>query len=134
MTLAAEISDFVAAVAAQINLLPKRRVTSVSYASSVTPNCGTTDILNIGTLTGALTINIPTGTPVDGQNLRFRIVNDGTGRVVTFTTGTNGFLFGTDITQAMITALATASAKYEVMCTWDATSSKWRVVSLIRGF
>lgn len=106
------------------------RTTTVAYSATITPNCGTTDVLNIGALTGNITIANPTGTPVDGQNLRIRMSQDATGnRTVSF--GTN-FAFGTDITTAMIPTVA--SAKWELLFTWNATDSKWRAVALVRGF
>lgn len=55
------------------------QTTSVSYASTVTPNIGTTTLLIIGALTGNITIENPTGTPFDGQKLYLRLIQDGTG-------------------------------------------------------
>ncbi len=114
------------------SLQPISVVTSVAYASTITPAVGTTGALvtyNIAALTGALTVNAPTGTPLDGQTLKFRFVQDGTGRVITWNAA---FAFGTDITAAMIPT--TASAKFEVAFQWNATDSKWRAIGLIRGF
>lgn len=105
------------------------RVTAITFASSITPDCKTTEIANVGTLTGAITINAPTGTAVDGQSLMFRFVQDGTGRAFTWNAA---FVFGTDITAAMLPV--TASAKFEVLFQYDATSSKWRCKALVRGF
>lgn len=108
---------------------PELKVVAITFASSITPNADTTEIANVGTLTGAITINAPTGTPQDGQNLTFRFVQDSTGRAFTWNAA---FAFGTDITAAMLPV--TASAKFEVMFTWYATDSKWRCRSLVRGF
>jgi hypothetical protein len=51
------------------------RVTSVASATSITPNIDTTDevIQANSTAAGTLTINAPTGTPVDGQKLIIRV-------------------------------------------------------------
>lgn len=106
------------------------RTTTVAYAATVTPNAATTDVLNIGALTGNITLANPSGTPVDGQNLRIRMLQDATGgRTVSFGTS---YAFGTDVTSAMIPT--TASAKWELLFTWNATDSKWRASAIIRGF
>lgn len=106
------------------------QVTTVAYAATVTPNCDTTDVLNIGALTGNLTIANPTGTPRDGQTLRVRMLQDGTGsRTVSY--GAN-FAFGTDVTAAL--EPTAASAKWERIFEYNATDSKWRAVAIIRGF
>lgn len=51
------------------------RVTSVADANSITPNADTTDEVtqSNSTVAGTLTINAPTGTPVDGQKLIIRV-------------------------------------------------------------
>ena len=105
------------------------RVTTVAYAASITPNASTTDVLNIGTLTGALTLNAPSGTPSDGQTLRIRFVQDGTGRAITFNAA---YVFGTDVTSALVPT--TASAKFEMLFSWNATDSTWRALAIARGF
>lgn len=104
--------------------------TTVAYAATITPNSDTTKLLNIGALTGPLTLANPTGAPVDGQNLRVRFSQDASGsRVVTFG---SGYAFGIDVTTVLIPTLASTS--WEMLFTWHAASSKWRAVSLIRGF
>jgi hypothetical protein len=106
------------------------RVTSVSYGATVTPNADTTDVLNVGALTGDITIAAPTGTPKDGQTLTIRFVQDGTGsRVVTWNAA---FAFGTDITAA--DEPTAASAKWQRIFEWNATDSKWRATRIVRGF
>jgi hypothetical protein len=106
------------------------RAVSVAYAATVTPNADTTDVLNIGALTGALSVGAPTGTPVDGQKMTIRLLQDGTGgRVITWNAA---FAFGTDITAAM--EPTAASSKWERVFEWNATDSKWRNTGLVRGF
>lgn len=106
------------------------RSTSVAYAATVTPNCGTTDVLNVGVLTGNITIANPTGTPVDGQMLRLRLAQDATG-ARTLSWGT-AYAFGSDVTTALIPSAA--SSKWEQMFMWNATDAKWRAVAIVRGF
>jgi hypothetical protein len=105
------------------------RVVSVAYAATVTPNADTTDLLIIGTLTGPLTLAAPSGTPYDGQMLKIRFVQDATGRAITFN---SIYLFGTDITSAMIPV--TGNAKFQMMMEYSALETKWRVTALARGF
>jgi hypothetical protein len=105
-------------------------ITSVAYAATVTPNTDTTDILNIGALTGAITIAAPTGTPVDGQKLTIRMLQDGTGgRVVTWNAI---YAFGTDVTAAM--EPTTLNSKWERIFEYNATDTKWRATGIVRGF
>lgn len=106
------------------------RVTSVSYSASIPPNCDTTDVLNIAALTGAITLDAPTGTPHDGQNLRIRFEQDGTGgRVVTYNAA---YAFGSDVTSALDPSAASES--WERLFTWHAGDSKWRATAIVRGF
>jgi hypothetical protein len=60
------------------------RVTSAASASSLTPSIATTDIYAYTALAAGLTINAPTGTPVDGDKLIFRILDNGTARTLTW--------------------------------------------------
>jgi hypothetical protein len=109
------------------------RAVSASYAPNITPNAATTDILNIGALTGNVTIANPTGTPVDGQKMTIRLEQDSTGgRVVSVGTGTGSIVYGTDITAALHPT--TASAKWEILIQWHAGDSRWRVKAIARGF
>jgi len=107
-----------------------RRTVTAAYSATITPNGDTTDILNIGALTGNLTIANPTGTPIDGDRLAIRLLQDGTGsRTVSFGTA---YAFGTDVTAALIPS--TASAKWEMVFQYHATDAKWRAVGIARGF
>jgi len=61
------------------------RVSSAaSPTSPLIPNSSLYDIYAITGLTTALTINAPTGTPVDGNKLIFRILDNGTARALTW--------------------------------------------------
>lgn len=112
-----------------------RLLTVQPFAATVTPavTSGVDSVYNIGTLTAAITIAVPTGTPVGGQRLEFWFKQDATGgRVVTLTTGANGFAYGTDYTAAMNPT--TANAKWSVVTEWNSDDSRWRVVDIVRGF
>lgn len=116
--------------APQVAPVIRLTATTTAYAATITPNADASTTVNIGDLTGALTVAAPTGTPADGQQLSFRLIQDGTGsRVITWNAA---FAFGTDIATSDIPT--TASAKCEIGFRWNATDSKWRCVALIRGF
>lgn len=109
--------------------LGEKPAVSVAYAASITPDIDSYGTFNVGTLTGAPTIENPSGTPTDRQPATFRFVQDGTGRVISWGTS---YAFGTDITSGDIPS--TASAKFEVSFRYHSGDSKWRCVGLIRGF
>lgn len=106
------------------------RSVTVAYAATVTPDSSTTDVLNIGALTGNLTLDNPAGTPADGQNLRIRFSQDSTGgRTITFA---SEYAFGSDITTSLVPT--TASANWEMLFTWNSANTSWRAVAIARGF
>lgn len=99
---------------------------SVAYSATITPNADITDVLNIGALTGALSLANPTGSPVDGQNLLIRFTQDGTGgRLVTHGTA---YTFDTS-TPALGDPIA-ASSKWERLYRYESSTAKWRCVGL----
>jgi hypothetical protein len=60
------------------------RVVSAASASTLTPSIATADVYAYTALAANLTINAPTGTPVDGDKLIFRILDNGTARTLTW--------------------------------------------------
>ena len=65
-------------------------VQSVASSATVTPTSDN-NIVVITAQAAALTMAIPTGTPVQGQALMIRIKDNGTARAITWTTGTGGY-------------------------------------------
>lgn len=62
----------------------RRSYAAPAYAATVTPNAAAGDIVNVGILTGNITIGAPTN-PAQGQELTFLFTQDGTGgRTVTW--------------------------------------------------
>lgn len=98
------------------------RTVTVATAASITPNSDTTDVHAVSALAGNLTINAPTGTPVDGQLLRIRIRDNGTSRTLTWNaayTAINSELWAaTLINKSMIWTFM-----------WSVATSKWEVES-----
>jgi hypothetical protein len=107
------------------------RVTTVSYAATVTPNVGTTDLLIIGALTGPLTIANPTGVPADGQKLLIRVKQDASGsRTVTL-----GAIYRIPSSATIPLAWSTAASKTDLFAVmYNAADTKWDVISLVPGY
>lgn len=65
-------------------------VQSVTSAATVTPT-NTNQLVVITAQAAALTMDIPTGTPVEGQPLMIRIKDNGTAWSITWTSGAGGY-------------------------------------------
>ena len=97
------------------------RVTSITSSSTPTPNADTTDMYVITALAAAPTFGAPTGTPVQGQKLIIRMLDDGTGRAI----GWNG------IYRAVGVALPTTTTANKLLYVgfiYNSTSTKWDCV------
>jgi hypothetical protein len=99
------------------------RVTSTTTASSLIPSVATADIYAYTALASALTINAPTGTPVDGDKLMFRLLDNGTARALTW-----------DATYTVIgvtlPTTTTASKTTYVGCIYNANNTRWDVIAV----
>lgn len=103
-------------------------VTITLSGGAVTPNCGTTD-LAVLSLTANATINNPSGTPVDGQQLMIRMKQDATGgRTVSWGTSYR-FSAGT-----APTITTTASKTDYVGFQYNGTDSVWDCVAVSQNF
>jgi hypothetical protein len=100
------------------------RVTSTASASSITPDVSTTDIVAFTALAANLTINAPIGTPVDGNKLIFRILDNGTSRTLTW--NATFTVIGVSLPTA-----TTVSKTVYVGCIYNSAASRWDVVSVI---
>jgi hypothetical protein len=106
------------------------RVVAIADSSTVSINADTTDIATQANTqaTGTLTISAPTGTPVNGQKLIFRLLST---NVQTFSWNA-AFQGSTDL--ALPTA-STGSSKYDYMgFIWNSTNSKWQLLARNMGF
>jgi hypothetical protein len=99
------------------------RVTSAASASTLTPSVATADVYAYTALAAGLTINAPTGTPVDGDKLIFRILDNGTARALTW-----------DATYTVIgvtlPTTTTASKTTYVGCIYNANNTRWDVIAV----
>lgn len=103
------------------------RVSSTASAATVTPDVSAYDIYAFNALAANLTINAPTGTPVDGDKLFFRILDNGTSRTLTWDSTY------TQIGVPLPTATTINKTSY-VGCIYNANASRWDVVSVTTQF
>jgi hypothetical protein len=99
------------------------RVTSTTSASSLTPSVATADVYAYTALAAGLTINAPTGTPVDGNKLIFRFLDNGTTRTLTW--NATYTVIGTTLPTA-----TTANKMVYVGCIYNAANTRWDVVAV----
>lgn len=86
------------------------------------------DQFNFTGLTGAITINHPAGTPVDGQKLMIRIKDNGTTRYVTWDTAAAGFrTVGTTLPTATV-----AGKTIYIGSIYNAADGYWDVVAVVQ--
>ena len=99
------------------------RVTSAASASSLTPDISASDVYAFTALAAGLTINAPTGTPLDGDKLIFRLLDNGTSRSLTW----NGTY--TVIGVTLPTATTISKTTY-VGCIYNANNTRWDVIAV----
>lgn len=105
------------------------RVVSAPSATSITPNADTTDILTqVNSLgAGTLTINAPTGTPVNGQKIVFRLTTTNSQ-----TLSYNAIYQGsTDL--ALPSSMSAATTNY-LGFVYNAATARWQLLAKIFGF
>jgi hypothetical protein len=103
-----------------------RAVAAGSTSGTLTPNGDTTDVFNAFGLTGAITVDTPSGTPVDGQRLMLRFEDNGTGRGITWT-GTSGAYRAVGVTLPTTTV---ASKVTYVGCVYNSTDIFWDAIAV----
>jgi len=99
------------------------RVTSAASASSLTPDISASDVYAFTALAAGLTINAPTGTPLDGDKLIFRLLDNGTSRALTWNATY------TVIGVTLPTATTISKTTY-VGCIYNANNTRWDVIAV----
>jgi hypothetical protein len=102
-------------------------VQSVASASTITPNANTDTQVSVTALATAATIAAPSGTPSDGQSLVIRIEDNGTGRALTWTTGSSGAYRAVGITLPTTTV---ATKVLYVGFKYNSTDLRWDAIAL----
>lgn len=108
----------------------QERVVSIADGTSITMNADTTDLATqANTQTaGTLTINAPTGTPVNGQKLMLRLQST---NVQTFSWN-SVFAGSTDL---VLPIASSGSSKYDyVGFIYNSTAAKWQLIAKNFGF
>jgi hypothetical protein len=120
---------------ADLEYLADRAAGPIAQSPSISGGAITPDgsdgfsVVNVSTLTATLTINNPSGTPIDGGQLTFRISLGTGGGPISWGTA---YAFGTDITTALIPT--SVGSKFEIKFIYYAGNSTWRAVAIARGF
>ena len=99
------------------------RVTSAASASTLTPDISASDVYAFTALAAGLTINAPTGTPLDGNKLIFRLLDNGTSRALTWNATY------TVIGVTLPTATTISKTTY-VGCIYNANNTRWDVIAV----
>jgi len=99
------------------------RVTSAASASTLTPSIASADVYAYTALAAGLTINAPTGTPLDGDKLIFRILDNGTSQTLTW--NATYTVIGVTLPTA-----TTASKTTYVGCIYNANNTRWDVIAI----
>jgi hypothetical protein len=99
------------------------RVSATSSASTVTPDVSTYDQYAFTALATGLTINAPTGTPVDGTKLIIRILDNGSSQTLTW----NSTYTPIGTTLPTVT---TASKTAYIGCIYNSSATRWDVVAV----
>jgi hypothetical protein len=96
--------------------------TTASSAAAVTPDISAYDQYNWTAQAAALTINAPTGTPVDGNKLMFRILDNGTARALDLTAYT---AIGVTLPTTTV-----ANKTTYVGAVYNANNTRWDVIAV----
>ena len=99
------------------------RVTSAASASTLTPDISASDVYAYTALAADLTINAPTGTPVDGDKLIFRLLDNGTVRTLSWNPTYT-------IIGVTLPTITTANKTTYVGCIYNANNTRWDVIAL----
>ena len=103
-----------------------RPVASGTTTGNQTPTGDSADIYIMTGLTGSITMLAPSGTPVSGQKLMLRFLDNGTARAITWTTTSGAYrIVGTTLPTTTV-----ASKTTYVGCIYNATSTYWDVVAV----
>jgi hypothetical protein len=115
-------AGFITSSATLTNRINSRTSTTTS-ASSIDPNIASFDQYAITAQSSAISINEPIGTPVDGNKLIFRLLDNGTPRAITWN--------ATYITMGVTLPTTTVAGKTTyVGCIYNANNTRWDVVAV----
>ena len=99
------------------------RTSTATSTTSLTPDISSFDQYNLTAQAATLAINAPTGTPVDGNKLIIRILDNGTSQTINW----NGTY--TVIGTTLPTATTVNKMTY-VGCIYNSTNTRWDVIAV----
>lgn len=99
------------------------RTTTTASTATLTVNADAFDFATVTAQAAGLSIANPTGTPVDGQNLIYRIKDNGTARALSFGTAFRASTDNTLPTTTVISKTIYLGFKY------NAADSKWDLLA-----
>jgi hypothetical protein len=100
------------------------RVSTTASTASLTPDIASFDQYNVTALAATMAINAPTGTPVNGTRLLFRILDNGTARSLTW--NATYVVIGT-----ILPTTTVINKTIYVGCIYNSDSTRWDVVSVL---
>jgi hypothetical protein len=103
-----------------------QRIGTVADAATITPTADSSDQYNVTALAQAATIAAPSGTPTDGQRLTIRLLDNGTGRALTWTTSSGGYR----AIGVTLPTTTTANKTTYVGCIYNSAAVFWDVVAV----
>lgn len=106
-----------------VDLSVAPRSASATTATSLTPDISTKDLYAYTALASGLTINAPIGTPVNGNKLLFRFLDNGTSRSLNW----NATYTAIGVTLPTST---TASKTTYVGCIYNADNTRWDAIAV----
>lgn len=95
------------------------RGTSSAASGDITPAIGTTELVIRTALAAGININNPTGTTAEGQRLRIRLRDDGTGRALTWGSEFRSMSATLPATTTASKTVAMEFWRNEAETTWD---------------
>lgn len=112
------------------NVVVNPRVTTLTSATTITPNVDTTDmvVMNMVGASGTITINAPTGTPVNGQRFTIRLQ---TSLYQTFSWN-SAYAGSSDVT--LPTASSGSGLTDYIGFLYNSTANKWQIMGKNFGF
>jgi hypothetical protein len=126
VTYPAEVSVSTDNVVTLTNKRVTQRIGTVADAATITPTADSSDQYNVTALAQAATIAAPSGTPTDGQRLTIRLLDNGTGRALTWTTSSGGYR----AIGVTLPTTTTANKTTYVGCIYNSAAVFWDVVAV----
>ena len=99
------------------------RTSTTTSTTTLTPDIQAADQYNLTAQAVGLTVAAPTGTPVDGNKLLFRILDNGSAQTITW----NGTY---TVIGTTLPTTTTASKMLYVGCIYNSTNTRWDVVAV----